>query len=62
MPHMTFDVSIDSLADIIKSLSESERETLAILFSDRGQELLKRKEEIEQGRVTPISEAELFDD
>ena len=62
MPHMTFDVSIDSLADIIKSLSESERETLAILLSDRGQELLKRKEEIEQGRVTPISEAELFDD
>ena len=64
MPHMNIDVdfSIDTLAEVIKTLSETEWETLAMLLSDRGQELLTRKEEIEKGKVEPIAEAELFDD
>lgn len=61
MPRMTVELSVERLAQTIAELSEEERETLALLLSEHGEELKRRKEEIEQGTVTAVSEADLFD-
>ena len=61
MPQMTVDLSVERLAETIAELSEEERETLAVLLSEHGEELKRRKEEIEKGAVTAVSEADIFD-
>lgn len=60
MPQMTVDLSVERLAETIAELSEEERETLALLLSEHGEELKRRKEEIEKGTATPGSEADIF--
>lgn len=61
VPRMTLDLSVEQLAQTIADLSEEERETLALLLSEHGEELKRRKQEIEQGTVTGVREADIFD-
>ena len=61
MPKLSVDLSIDDLAQTIAHLSEEERETLAILLSDAGAELLQRTHDLDAGTATTLSEAEVFD-
>ncbi|MFO7781645.1 MAG: hypothetical protein R6W94_08455 [Spirochaetia bacterium] len=49
MPQMTADLSVERLAETIAELCE------------HGEELKRRKEEIEKGAVTAVSEADIFD-
>jgi hypothetical protein len=58
---MTVDSCIEELADAITHLDEQERETLLMLLSPDGEELLRRKREIDEGRVSTLSETQLFD-
>lgn len=51
MPRMTLDLSVERLAQTIAELPEEERETLALLLSEHGEQLKRRKEEIEQDLV-----------
>ena len=55
------EITIDILADTIKRLNKVELETLSLLISGEGQELLKRKEEIEDNLVNTLTREEVFD-
>lgn len=60
MPNLNIDLSIENLAVCIKKLTESELNKLGELLFLK-EELLKRKAEIETGKVQPLSEEEVFD-
>lgn len=60
MPEITFNVSITRLAKIIKSLQKSEKETLALLLTDEGAEILERRREIQTAKVKCIGRDEAF--
>jgi hypothetical protein len=62
MPRMTVELPIDTLAQTISLLTEEERESLALLLSEHGGELKQRRDNIQQGTVTTLSEAEVFAD
>lgn len=61
MPRMTVELSIEELAEAIARLDEEERETLLVLLSRDGEQLLRRKREIDEGQIPTLSETQLFD-
>ena len=54
------DLKIRDLAEIILNLKKNETEDLLILLSDSDKELLKRKDDILSGNVTPLTRKEVF--
>ena len=60
MPKMTIDMTVEDIADTLTHLSDEERETLLLLLSPEGKELLKRKEEIENGSIATLSHSDVF--
>ena len=61
MAQITIDVSVNNIAQIIQSMSNKEIETLYLLFSKEGKELLKRKKELDLGKVKFLTRDEVFD-
>ncbi|MCI5132554.1 MAG: hypothetical protein D3904_13835 [Candidatus Electrothrix sp. EH2] len=61
MPEITVDVPIRQLASMINRLSRKELETLSLLLTKKGAELLERNRDLEAGRVEYLSEDEAFD-
>ena len=61
MPQITLNISIEDLAKIINSMSKEDLETLSLMVTDEGKELLERKKDIELGRVKTLSRDEVFD-
>ena len=61
MPQMIFDIKLDDLAKVIASMDKKDLETLLILLTDEGKELLKRKQDIESKEVKALSREEVFD-
>ena len=59
MPNVNISISV--LAKIIKKLNRKEKDELSILLSKDGEELLKRKKELENGKAKFLSEEEVFD-
>ncbi|MBC8386006.1 MAG: hypothetical protein H8E57_10865 [Candidatus Cloacimonetes bacterium] len=57
---ITMDLKIRDLAEIILNLKKNETEDLLILLSDSDKELLKRKDDILSGNVTPLTRKEVF--
>ena len=57
---ITMDLKIQDLAKIILNLKKNETEDLLILLSDSDKELLKRKDDILSGNVTPLTRKEVF--
>jgi hypothetical protein len=55
MPQLLVDVSIRKVADIIRTMNPSELETLHLLLTDDGKELLSRKQDLELNRVKFLS-------
>ncbi len=55
------EINLENLSNTIKNLNNTEIETLLLLLSDEADELLKRKKEIETGKVKPLSRDEVFD-
>ena len=43
MQQMTFDISVGNVAEIIRSMNTREIETLYLLLTEEGKELLERK-------------------
>lgn len=43
MPQMTVDISVGNVAEIIQSMNTQEIETLYLLLTEEGKELLERK-------------------
>ncbi len=47
MPQMTVNIKIGEIAKAIACMEKRELETLSIMLSDEGKELLERKQDIE---------------
>jgi hypothetical protein len=61
MPQLMVDISIHKVAEIIQSMNSPEIETLYLLLTDEGKELLTRKQDLELNRVKFLSREEVFD-
>lgn len=61
MPEMILDIPVKDVAKIIKAMSEEEMETLSLLLSEEGAELLERKKDLELNRVKLLTRDEAFD-
>ena len=61
MPQITVDISVEELAKIINNMSKDDLETLSIILTREDKELLKRKKDIESGKVKTVSRDEVFD-
>jgi hypothetical protein len=61
MPELTVAVQVSEVARAIKVMNKEEIETLTILLTDEGTELLKRKEDLEQNKGIFLSREDVFD-
>ena len=61
MPQMTFDLSVNHIAQIIQSMSSQEIETLYLLLTEEGKELIKRKKDSDSKSVKFMTREEVFD-
>ncbi|MEA3359509.1 MAG: hypothetical protein U9R17_08935 [Thermodesulfobacteriota bacterium] len=61
MPQMTFNIRVEELAKVIAGMQKKELETLSVLLTDEGKELLERKQDIESKKVKTLSREEIFD-
>jgi hypothetical protein len=61
MPQMTFDISVSNIAEIIRSMNTQEIETLYLLLTEEGKELLERKKDLDLGRVRFLTRDEAFE-
>lgn len=62
MPQVMMDISVDYIARAIKAMTHQELETLALLLTGEGKELLERKQDLLLNRVTFLSREETFGD
>ena len=61
MPEMMIGITVNEIAKVIKAMNEKEMETLTLLLTDEGAELLKRKKDLELRKVTFLTREEAFD-
>jgi len=61
MPQMTIDISVNNIAEIIQCMNSREIETLYLLLTKEGKELLKRKRDLDLGKVKFLTRDEVFD-
>ncbi|MDM8548445.1 hypothetical protein QUF72_00145 [Desulfobacterales bacterium HSG2] len=61
MPEMTISIPVNEIARMIRAMNKQEVETLLTLLTEEGTELLKRKREIESGKVRLLTRDEVFD-
>jgi hypothetical protein len=60
MPETKIDIPIKNIAKMIDSMNKQEIETLYMLLTKDGKELLKRKKDLELKRVKFLSRDEAF--
>ncbi|ODS31842.1 MAG: hypothetical protein SCARUB_03019 [Candidatus Scalindua rubra] len=60
MPETKIDIPIKNIAKMIDSMNKQEIETLYMLLTKDGKELLKRKKDLELKRVKFLSRDETF--
>ncbi len=61
MPQMIINVTTNEVADIIQAMDKREIETLLLLLSEEGAELLERKQDFDLDRVRFLTRDEVFD-
>ena len=61
MPQMTVNIEIEEIAKAIACMEKRDLESLSIILSDEGKELLERKQDIEGKKVRALSREEVFD-
>ena len=61
MVEMSIQIPVEDIAGMINDMDPKELETLCVLISEQGQELMDRKRDIEIGRVQLLSREEVFD-
>ena len=61
MPEMMIDIAVDNVAKVIKAMNEKEVETLTLLLTEEGAELLERKKDLELRKVKFLTRDEAFD-
>jgi len=60
MPEMTVDIPVNEVPKVIRAMNEEEIETLVLLLSEEGGELLKRKKDLDLKKVELLTQAEVF--
>ena len=60
MPEMTVDIPVNEVPKVIRAMNEEETETLVLLLSEEGAELLKRKKDLDLKKVELLTQAEVF--
>ena len=58
---MTVNIGIEEIAKAIACMEKRDLETLSIILSDEGKELLERKQDVEGKQVRALSREEMFD-
>jgi len=61
MPQITLDIKVEELAKVIGGMEKGDLETLLILLTEEGKELLERKHDIESKEVKTLGRKEVFD-
>jgi hypothetical protein len=61
MPEVMVDLSVKNVANLIRSMSKQEIETLYLLLTKDGEELLTRKKDLDQKKVKYLTREEVFD-
>ena len=61
MPEVMVNISVKHLAKIIRRMDTQELETLYILLTKEGKELIKRKNEVEKKTIQLLTREEVFD-
>ncbi len=61
MPQLTVDLSIHKVVEMIQAMNPQEIETLYLLLTQDGKELLERKQDVELKRVEFLTRDEVFD-
>ncbi|QTA81082.1 Uncharacterized protein dnl_34070 [Desulfonema limicola] len=54
------DISLNNIAQIINSMSSQEIETLYLLLTEEGKELLQRKNDMDSKRIKFMTREEVF--
>ena len=54
-------ITVNEIARVIKAMNEQEMETLTLLLSDEGAELLERKKDLKLKKVKFLAREEAFD-
>jgi len=54
-------ITVNEIARVIKAMNEQEMETLTLLLSDEGAELLERKKDLKLKKVRFLTREEVFD-
>jgi len=60
MPEVMVDISVKHVASMIRKMDKQELETLYMLLTKEGKELIKRKKEVEQRTVRLLTREEVF--
>ena len=61
MVEMNIQIPVENIAGMINSMDPKELETLCVLLSEQGKELIDRKNDIETESVQLLSREETFD-
>ncbi len=61
MAETCIQIPVENIAGMIKDMDAKELETLCVLMSELGQELIDRKSDLETGEVQLLSREEVFD-
>jgi len=61
MPELMINIPVQQVATIINSMNDGEMETLLLLLSEEGKELVKRTEDLKNKKVKYLSRDEVFD-
>lgn len=61
MPQIIVNIKIKEIAKAIACMEKRDLETLSIMLSDEGKELLERKQDIEGKQVRSLSREQVFD-
>lgn len=62
MPQLTMNISVDYIAQAINAMTQQELETLTLLLTEEGEELLERKRDLLHNRAVFLSREETFGD
>jgi hypothetical protein len=61
MPEIMVAIPVNEVAKVIRAMNEEEIETLTLLLSEDGAELLQRKKDLELKKVEFITREQAFD-
>ena len=61
MPEMMLDIPMTKLAGMINNMNKREIETLYMLLTDEGSELLERNRDLKLKKVKYLTEEQVFD-